>query len=170
MLLEPRQLSTLNEMGIPVWELRSQQSENISPVVEITSVELDKDLLQRDWLILVDQYSINEQEQRLLYAMLLSIGLSQQHIAVVAAEQLLQLQQVPAKQKLLFAFGRKNAQLLLGEKTSLDESRGKVHQALPSEFTTVVSFSLKELLEFPERKVLAWQDLQFAKSTYEQGL
>lgn len=165
MQLESRQLAMLVEMGIPVWELRTEQSVDILPVAELTVPVLNENLLQRDWFILVEQQIMNEQEQRLLYAMLSTIDVTRQQINIVTLEQLPQIEQVPAKGKLLFVLGSTNLQLLLGG----DSSRGEVHQTLSSGVVTVVSFSLKELLESPERKVLAWQDLQLAKLSYEQG-
>ncbi|PHS68989.1 MAG: hypothetical protein COB23_07680 [Methylophaga sp.] len=173
MALEPRQLSALNEMGIPVWGLRTQLPVEILPIVDIaeTSIaEIDENLLQRDWLILVDQPTISEQAQRLLDAMLLAIGLMQQHVTIVTSKQLSQLQQLSAARKIILSLGSKNSQLLLGESTKLDSHRGKVHQVLTPQFTTIVSFGLEELLEFPQYKILAWQDLLLAKATYEQRI
>ena len=168
--LKPGQLSALAEMGIPVWELRQQTITELVTTTDhvISTAEIDEQLLQCDWLILIDKQTYNEQAQRLLQAMLSIIGLSLQTVAIVTHEQLPQLQHLSADQKIILAFGNTVAQLLLNEKITLDAFRGKTHQTLNSKLTTVVSFGLEELLNNPENKVLAWQDLQLAKLTHQQ--
>ena len=41
--------------------------------------------------------------------------------------------------------------------------RGEKHQTLDASIPTIVSYSLDELLDFPERKALVWDDLLLAK-------
>ncbi len=168
--LKPGQLSALAEMGVPVWELRQQKSIELDIATDhtINSTEIDQQLLQSDWLILIDKQTYNEQAQRLLQAMLSTIDLSLPTVAIVTHEQLSQLQHLSADQKIILAFGNKAAQLLLDEKITLDACRGKTHQTLNSQLTTVFSFGLEELLNNPENKILAWQDLQLAKLTHQQ--
>jgi DNA polymerase III psi subunit len=168
--LKPGQLSALAEMGIPVWELRQHKTAELdnTPEHTINSTEIDEQLLQCDWLILIDKQAHNEQAQRLLQAMLSTIGLSIEHVAMVTHEQVSQLQYLAADRKMLLAFGTVAAQLVLDEKITLDDCRGKTHQVSTSQLTTVVSFGLEALLNNPENKVLAWQDLQLAKLTHQQ--
>ena len=157
MQLSPRQLSTLNEMGIPVWELRQQTIEHIQ-------LEQQQCVL----LILLEQQDQLEPAQRLLQAMLSTIGLSQQDIVFVTQQQLPQLKNNVIEQKLIFALGIRAAQSLLGMDIKLDNCRGKIHQVLDSQFTAVVSFGLEELLKTPENKAQAWQDLKLAKQAFEK--
>ena len=168
--LKPGQLSALAEMGIPVWELRQQKITELEIATghPINSAEIDQQLLQSDWLILIDKQTYNDQAQRLLQAMLSTIGLSLQTVAIVTHEQLPQLHVLSADRKVLLAFGTTARQLMLDNKSTLEESRGKAHQTLNSKLTTIVSFGLDELLERPENKILAWQDLQLARATYQQ--
>ena len=167
--LRPGQLSALAEMGIPVWELRQQTTTGQLAIDDaITSVEIDEQLLQSDWLVLLDKQTHNEQAQRLLQAMLSSIGLSLQNVAIVTDKQLPQLQNLSADRKLLLVFGIVAAQLLLDDQATLDDCRGKTHQTMSSHLTTIISFGLDDLLNCPENKILAWQDLQLAKLTYQQ--
>lgn len=168
--LTPGQLSTLTEMGIPVWELRQQKvTEFVTTSDYVTNpVEINEQLLQSDWLILIDKETYSEQAQRLLHAMLSSIGLSLQRVAIITHEQLPELQNLSAERKVLLAFGTAAAQLLLDDQLPFDDCRGRTHQILASQLTTVVSFGLEDLLNNPENKVLAWQDLQLANSVHQQ--
>lgn len=168
MQLEPGQLSTLFEMGIPVWELRPHQATHIDESEEIISncKPIDEQLLQCDWWVLLDSHTHNEQAHRLLNAMLASISVDFKQVALVSLEQLSQLHQLANSNKLLLAFGEKVVDQLFNGQDILDGNRGKVMKSLPSELTTIVSYDLNDFLTQPEMKALAWQDLQLAKSTY----
>ncbi len=159
MELTSRQLSSLNEMGIPVWRLRSNAQE---PEVVTASEQASEQLLRCTWIILVNKEH-SEQAQRLLYAMLSAIAVSPEQVALISSEQLPQLQSVDAKQKVLL--------VLSDEITDLSEqaiSRGEIHQTQTIQINTVCSFGLNELLAEPEKKAEAWQDLQLAQSTLSQ--
>ncbi len=159
--LTSRQLSSLNEMGIPVWEFRSNESEQAISVVE---QEPSEQLLNCDWVVLIDGQNYSEQARQLLHAMLFSIGIEQNQVAIIDSDQLAQLHNVPSQNKILIVLGESLAQSLLGENVS----RNAVHKTLNSQISTVVSFSLAELLVHPEKKALAWQDLQLAKQALIQ--
>ena len=69
--------------------------------------------------------------------------------------------------------------ILLGEqavKQAFDDSatvsnyRNEAHAILRAKLITVVSFSLENLLQSPENKVLAWQDMLLAKNSQQQQL
>ena len=67
MMLDPRQLLLLTEMGIPVWALRSTDEIPVDtielPIVDIGAL-LER-VTQSDWLICVDN-KLTEQTHRLL--------------------------------------------------------------------------------------------------------
>ena len=67
MELTPSQLSSLNEMAIPVWVLRT---ENTEP----QTGDNNEQLQCSDCFILLESASIVQQQQRLLQAMLFAIG------------------------------------------------------------------------------------------------
>jgi len=160
MELTPGQLSSLNEMGIPVWEFRSNKAEETTAVVdEIISQQPSEKLLNCDWVVMIDDQNYGEQAQRLLHAMLLSIGIEEQQLVIIDAKQLTQLKNVSAQQKVLIVLGNDMAKEQLGESVV----RGSVHKTLDSQISTVVSFALDDLLENPQNKADAWQDLQLAK-------
>ncbi|MFW5425897.1 MAG: DNA polymerase III subunit psi [Methylophagaceae bacterium] len=152
MELTPSQLSSLNEMGIPVWELRTDNTEQVSnePVALI---------LQAECLVLLESHSNEQQVQHLLQAMLFAIGLNADQFSIISSDQLPQLQDSSVPQKLLLVFGESFAQSLWGRSAV----RGTQHKMLDTQVPTIVSFSLDELLVSPENKILAWQDLQLAK-------
>ncbi|NOQ82029.1 MAG: hypothetical protein GQ548_05850 [Methylophaga sp.] len=165
MELTPRQLSSLKEMGIPVWEFRSTEAEQAVFVdKQLASTEPSEKLLNCDWVVLIDGQNYSEQAQRLLHAMLFAIGIEQNQVVIIDSEQLTQLQNMPRQRKVLIVLSEVIAKSLLGESVI----RGSVHQTLNSQISTVVSFGLDELLENPENKALAWQDLQLAKQALVQ--
>ncbi len=147
------QLSSLNEMAIPVWALRTEN-------IEQQTSDTNEQLLHSDCFILLESYSDNQQAQRLLQAMLFSIGLQPDQYVIISSDQLPQLQSLPAmQQKLLLVLGESFAQSLWGKSVM----RGQIHKMLDTSIATMVSFSLDELLAAPENKALAWQDLQLVR-------
>lgn len=160
MELNPRQLSSLNEMGIPVWEFRSSEAEEVVVVVEDNlEVYPSEQLLNCDWVVMIDNQNYGEQAQRLLHAMLLSVGVKEHQLAIIDTKQLSQLQTIAAQKKVLIILGSSMAQELLDENIV----RGSIHQTMDSKISTVVSYALDDLLENPQKKAHAWQDLQLAK-------
>jgi len=163
--LTPGQLSSLKEMGIPVWEFRTAEAEQTDSVVEqLVSTEPSEQLLNCDWVVLIDAQAYSEQARQLLHAMLYAIGVEHNQVAIIDSEQLASLQNLPSQNKVLFVLGEQLAQSLLSDTVS----RGAIHQAFNTQITTVVSFSLDELLASPVNKALAWQDLQLAKQALIQ--
>ena len=160
MQLTPRQLSSLNEMGIPVWEFRSTKAEKTAGVVaEIIVQQPSEQLLNCDWVVMIDHNHYGEQAQRLLYAMLLSMGIEEHQFAIIDVKYSVQLQNIDSKRKVLIVLGNDIAKELLGEPLV----PGTIHKILNSQISTIISFSLDDLLENPQNKVHAWQDLQLAK-------
>lgn len=152
-------------MGITVWEFRTTESEQAVFVdKQLASTEPSEQLLNCDWVVLIDGQNYSEQAQRLLHAMLFAIGIEQNQVVIIDSDQLAQLQNVSSQGKVLIVLGELLAQSLLGETISRDT----VHQTLNPQISTVVSFSLAELLDSPENKALAWQDLQLAKRALVQ--
>ena len=161
--LNPKQLSSLAEMGIPVWALRTKAVveptivvEPIAEIVDNESNEVDEQLANCQCVVVIDSQNHSEQAQTLLNAMLATIGFEQQQIAIINAEQLNQLQALPCQDKVLFVLG--------GELLDEPLARGKIHQTLPSQINTVISLSLDTLLTQTNNKAEAWQDLQLIKS------
>ncbi len=152
MNLTPSQLSSLNEMEIPVWALRSNTT-------EVETVDSNTQLELRDCIVLVDSNSNDQQEQRLLVAMLHSINVKTEQFTVLNPEQLPQLQTIDQHPTLLLVLGESLAQSLWGKSVI----RGQQHQTLQESISTVVSFRLDEILASPAHKALAWDDLLLAK-------
>ncbi len=69
--------------------------------------------------------------------------------------------------KLILAVGRIAAQNLLGVDTPLARLRGRVHQFGERSTPMVVTYHPAYLLRTPSDKRKAWEDLKFARSTYE---
>jgi len=152
MNLTPSQLSSLNEMEIPVWALRSEKEESENAAVSKSSS-------LSDCVVLLEMQSDAQQAQRLIKAILFSISLNSDQFTIINSDQVSELQNMSNPAKLLLVFGEKFAQSLWGKSVI----RGQSHQTLDAPTTTVVSFSLGELLKSPELKALVWQDLLLAQ-------
>jgi len=151
MELTPSQLSSLNDMGIPVWALRGSDSECSSGAEQYAA--------SCDCLVLIESHNDEQKYNRLLNAMLFAIGLKAQDYECITVDQLSQLQNTDNQKRVLLVFGEQLAQSLWGRSVI----RGEPHRTVNSEISTVVSFSLNELLSSPQNKALAWHDLQLAK-------
>jgi len=161
-MLVSGQLSTLTEMGIPVWELRSQatSSANTTPV----NAQFYEPLPAVDCLMVVAEQDDSEEAKRLLHAMLYSIGLTPHNSAIVSPQQLSQLITTPHQHKVLLAFGE---QLVPQALNSQAIDRGHIYSKSDSALKIIISLSLTALLNSPAKKALAWQDLQLLKAAYQ---
>jgi DNA polymerase III psi subunit len=159
MQLDPRQLSTLDEMGIPVWELRNQLISSSSTI----TVELDEQQIAANCFIVHDNENHTQQKQQLLTAMMAAIGVDINTAALVRPEQLHSLSALQLKNKLLFVFGKRFCTELLSEQKEFDGMTAQVHFLKDSSLGVVVIDELSELIHNPEKKQLAWQALKSAK-------
>ncbi len=161
-MLAPGQLSTLTEMGIPVWEFRSQEAATSVPIEAVNILdESCAPLPAVDCLIVVADQDDGNEAKRLLHAMLFSIGLAPNNSAVVSPQQLSQLQTTGNVHKVIIAFGE---QLIPEELNSQATERGHIYCSPDSVLKIIVSLSLTALLNSPDKKALAWQDLQLLKT------
>ena len=164
MQLEPRQLSTLDEMGIPVWELRNKL---ISATAAIPAA-LDERQVNSAWLIFHDSENHTEQKQQLLVAMMASIDVEINATAVVRHEQFLSLKSQALENKLLFVFGKRFRTEFLPKQKSSNEMTAEVHGLNDSGLNMVIIDDLSDLIQYPEKKQLAWQTLKCAKATVKR--
>jgi DNA polymerase III psi subunit len=163
-MLTPGQFSTLTEIGIPVWEFRSQiSSSRRIDNVEASQVEAYAPLPNVDCLLLVAEQDINIETQRLLQAMLFAIGLTDSNSALVSPNQLSQLYAEINQHKVIVAFGEQLIPEVLSTK-AID--RGQIYSSADAAVKIIISLSLSSLLESPAKKALAWQDLQLVKTAY----
>jgi hypothetical protein len=176
MMLDSRQVSLLTEMGIPVWELRASNEIEITteaieqPVVDIAAL-LDR-VAQSNWLICCEDV-LTQAAHRLLQAMLSTIGLSLADVCLLSLTELSKLIETAEgefQQKVVLLLGEQAVKQAFDESARVSNYRNETHAISPSKLATVVSFSLENLLQSPENKVLAWQDLQLAKNSQQQQL
>tara|TARA_R110001583_G_scaffold27202_2_gene97461 strand:+ start:1426 stop:1938 length:513 start_codon:yes stop_codon:yes gene_type:complete len=165
-MLAPGQLSTLTEMGIPVWEFRSQEISNLANTHAIKPInaEFYEPLPVVDCLMVVAEQDDNDQARSLLHAMLFSIGLTSGNSAIVSPNQLGQLLTTPSDHRVLIAFGEQLVPQALNAQAT---ERGHIYSSADSALKIIVSLSLTALLNSPEKKALAWQDLQLLKAAYQ---
>ena len=164
MQLEPRQLSTLDEMGIPVWELRNTAS-NL-PTVE--PVVLNEQQLQADWLIVHGNENHTQEKQQLLSAIMKAIGVEISEVAVINQQQLPSLSTQSLANKMVLVFGKQFLSVLLPEHTSADDSSAEVHSLNDSGLNMIVTHDFYDLLQRPEKKRDVWQALKLAQRTVKQ--
>jgi DNA polymerase III psi subunit len=152
MALSNRQLSVLNTMGIPVWELRnSEPSSDESQEHEVLSDELIARLQFSTCWVLHEPLE-NEQQTRLFQAMLFSIGLEQNNITMIKPSQL--------SAALMLEHAGK---VLLNLASHYDNSiEHKLEQTVDL-LSVFNSYSLNSLLEKPELKAQAWSTLKQLK-------
>ena len=174
MMLDSRQVSLLTEMGIPVWELRTSDeiaTEAIEPPVVDIAALLQR-VAQSDWLICCENV-LTEQGHRLLQAMLSTIELSLADVCLLSLTELnklIETAEIEPQQKVVLLLGEQAVKQAFNESAQVSNYRNEAHAISPSQLATVVSFSLENLLQSPENKVLAWQDLQLAKNIQQQQL
>lgn len=167
MQLNANQLSILKEIGIPVWELRpvNQASQADNLVSEPDDQFVTKRQYQHAWIIVVDSLDANSAQQRLLYAMLKSINVPVEDVAVVTTTDYAQIELVPSNNKLMLVLGDNAYSCVKGEPSLIEQNRGGVHQY---EIATIASYGLDQLLSDTAKKAMVWQDLLVAKQHYEQ--
>jgi len=157
------QLSSLTEMGIPVWELRSQASSSRVETIDSSITQSCDPLPNVDCLMVVAEQEFNDEAQRLLQAMLFSIGLTANNYAIVSPKQLSLLQAETSEHKIVVAFGD---QLIPQALNALAIDRGHIYSSADFTVKIIISLSLSSLLASPATKALAWQDLQLVKTAY----
>lgn len=161
MMLAPGYLSVLTEMGIPVWELRSQDA---GSELTSTNVEFIESLPAVDCLIVIAEQDRHDEAIRLLHAMLFSIDITLDNSAIVSADQLEQLSTSHTQHKVLIAFGERLVPADLNSQTNGQEH---AYSETDSKLKIIVSTSLTVLLSSPAKKALVWQDLQLLKAAYQ---
>lgn len=159
MQLEPRQLSTLSEMGIPVWELRK-------PLSSSTAVALTEQQINSDWLLIHDDENHTEQKQQLLTAMLASINIDINTAALIAHDQFQALISQPLEKKMLLVFGQRFLSQLLPEQENAKESSSEVYELSGSELRVIVTHDLSDLIQQPDKKRNTWTALKLAQRTF----
>jgi DNA polymerase III psi subunit len=163
MELNPRQLFTLNEMGIPVWELRHET--NYYDVETDDLVVNCEDLLIKitacRLIVLTVAPLTNEQEKRLLHAMVFSLGLTPDKLLLISKDEFTSVENRLGEvdSKPLF---------ILGKELAGDWGKGTTdiekHPATLLQWPVMTSCSLEELLKQTDCKVKVWEDIKSFKS------
>jgi len=162
MQLEPRQFSTLEEMGIPVWELRHSAGDSQS----VEALELTEQQLKADWLIVFGKENHTEQKQQLLAAMLLAIGVDMKSTATVDREQLPLIETQNLTNKQMLVFGKQFQSALNLEQSDLDMH--KLQTLSKSGLNMIVTHDLSDVIQQPEKKRDVWQALKLAQQLSKQ--
>jgi uracil-DNA glycosylase len=149
-----------------------------------------------DWLIIGEAPGAEEDRQgepfvgragQLLNAMLLAIGLPRETVfianilkcrppgnrdpkpeEVARCLPYLQAQIALLKPRMMLAVGRIAAQNLLATDAPLARLRGKLHRFGEADTPLVITYHPAYLLRTPADKRKAWEDLKFARATYQK--
>jgi hypothetical protein len=127
---------------------------------------------QSNWLICCEDV-LTQAAHRLLQAMLSTIGLSLADVCLLSLTELGKLIDAvegESQQKVVLLLGEQAVKQAFDESAKVSSYRNEAHAISSALLTTVASFSLEDLLQNPEHKVLAWQDLQLAKNSQQQQL
>lgn len=150
---------------------------------------------QAEWLIIGEAPGAEEDRQgepfvgragQLLNSMLLAIGLPRESVYIANVLKcrppgnrdpkpeevsnclpFLSAQIKLLKPKIMLAVGRIAAQNLLATDAPLARLRGKLHRFGPADTPLVITYHPAYLLRTPGDKRKAWEDLKFARATYQ---
>jgi len=153
---------------------------------------------QAEWLVIGEAPGAEEDRQgepfvgragQLLNSMLLAIGLPRETVFIANVLKcrppgnrdpkpeevsnclpFLSAQIALLKPKIMLAVGRIAAQNLLATDAPLARLRGKVHRFGPADTPLVITYHPAYLLRTPADKRKAWEDLKFARATYQRVL
>lgn len=174
---------------LPAWNLNqpistTSQVAAEAPVVQEAEATPAPDIANMDWDAL-NQYVIGAGDQNadwlfvtdvaiegdaavLLDKMLIAIQLQRGksvYLTQLSELQYFKRQLALIQPKLVFAFGEKTAQTLLGSNEPLDALRGKSHQFEGVDL--IVSYAPSHLLTQTQDKAKAWADLCLARDTVQ---
>jgi len=161
MQLSQRQRAVLDEIGIPLWGLRSSTDTEAKPV-EITEqattlIDHELDLSAHVWLAMAS-VQMSDAEQRLLNSMMKAIGLSRESVAILEQQKLESLAETAYAGKRIFLFGTT-------DKADLDQAKPEIVRQ-ENDSCWVVTYSLSKLMQEPALKAAAWRALKLLKTTY----
>lgn len=168
--LNSRQLFTLNEMGIPVWELRSDDSSyEVAAPIDAVAVNHDEVVAQIrscELIVLTASAVTNEQEKRLLHALVFSLGLKFNGLLLMTNDEFVAIEDrlSDSPQKLLLILGRETASVLVEGFELSDAENTKTYTTKVSQWPAYISYSLEILLKKTQLKSMAWQNLKLIKS------
>lgn len=168
--LNSRQLFALNEMGIPVWELRSDDSSHlvVTPVdvVAVNHDEVVAQIRSCRLIVLTASTVANEQEKRLLHALVFSLGLSLNDALLMTNDEFVLIEDKlsDSLRKPLLILGKETASELVEGFELSDAENTKPYTTKVSQWSACISYSLEVLLKQTELKSMAWQDLKLIKS------
>lgn len=178
MELSPSQRFALNEMGIPVWELRSTEQQATENANEELAPALDIDvnlaaLKQATCLVVMDGVTdLDQSSERLLHAMLRVMELPGTSVEHVSLQQFnLNRQQLfdTPKQQVLLLLGQAVAKQILNDSLDSAELYPKLFNLDSDGVKAVCCDDLATLLAQPENKFVSWKSLLLAKSYLKSG-
>lgn len=170
-MLVSKQVLLLSEMGIPTWQLRQDialeklNQPNLSKCVQVDNTALLRRIQPASWLLCHDS-ELSQQIQRLMQAMLLSIGVLLPDVCFLTPKELKQIASEDIsnpQQKRLLIFGELVTKQVFGESATIEQLRYEPQLSFKSELATIVSLDLDSLLHTPANKKQVWQDLRLAK-------
>lgn len=168
MILSTRQVSLLNEMGIPVWQRRALKTAQDEPVENaLTSVSSDNSALlqqieQVNWVMVLDQLSADTQQ--LLARICRAMSIPEQQYCVVSLSDIKSLSDLEASPN-------KVCVLFCDSEDTPWHKQATPHRLLPTQqrgLASLVSHDLRHALNKPVLKAQIWRDVLQAQQYIQQ--
>jgi len=154
MQLSQRQYQTLSELDIPVWQRRQVVADATIETVAEPQPALTVDLSSPVWLVSASA-TFNDEEARLLNAMLKAIGLSRHGIALLEYEQIKAVNDADMADKTILLLGAMND--IMPTHAKITQPEVVMHSAGSR---WLMTYSLKDMLQNTRLKATAWQALK----------
>lgn len=158
MTLSEQQKFALDQMGIPIWVLRHEQTIENLPEPLPQSDETQSVDFSKAWLIITEK-SLTMSEMRLLRAIFASIQIEFEEIALLQYQDDLALRGFSAETSIALILGEALSKRM-ALKPHVEEDCLQFDNTLPA----LVSPSMRELLEQPHRKAEMWQIIQHLRN------
>lgn len=153
MRLSAEQYSALDQMGIPVWVQR--QDDTVKSDLATSESEIVNHIdYTNSWLV-ISENALTALENRLLRSIFGSIGINLDHVTVMDKQHLNVLKMFSADTTIALVLGTD-----LAAKLNVKPHETLSCQQLENNLQTLVGPSLQTLLEQPLLKVEMWQTIQ----------
>ncbi len=161
MNLSDRQQVILAEMGIPLWQARSN-SELLSNehTLDAVSMSCEHHTIEFSWAVVVEQATLSPEAERLLSSILLSIGLTYQELTLIYCDSSHQISLGSNQKCCVLVFGQQHlSNMVLDEGNILIVEENSSHHTYSDNITLLSFPELTDLIKQPTLKKYVWHSL-----------
>lgn len=159
MNLSERQQTILAEIGIPIWQRRNNASNEHSILpIDNEPFAQERYVIDSKWAILIDQSALTPETERLLAAILVSIGLTFEDVMFIYTQPRVDVVFETKSSCTVIIFGSENMSNVLNTlQKSLVFDKNKDHYPYSENVELLSLPSLSELICTPALKQKVWQ-------------